>query len=188
MELLTLSKFINALNISDKNLLPLRKSETVGPNYANDLMKSLKDINEYNTILKKPLTLGMFIPCKNGKPLECPESMQEKILGEAEPSTEKLAKEAVDVYFCDHQEAEKRVLFEGFELDIGDNPEYYYLRSSDYLLNGFHCDSDKADINIASIIDARNIHVCGEGLNTISDLAEATQDNPIKLNESNNAN
>ena len=132
----------------------------------------------YRDALDQPLILSQFIPCDSeGKPLE-------KVNRDDMPNNVYIDNEKdmklYDTYH-EYQEALKAVIFEGFELYKGDNPEYKYLSSSDYLISGFHSDSDMPDLNIASIVDARNVHVSGEGLQTISDLAEATQDNPIKL-------
>jgi len=68
--------------------------------------------NWYDVFLDQPLELGMFIPCKDGKPLEKPESLKGYYESSKEGMTqEKQARE-------EYQEAKDKVLFESkFTLD-----------------------------------------------------------------------
>jgi len=76
----------------------------------------LVNIFRYANFLKKPLELGMFIPCdEDGNVLEDPELTMLQGDGETYYS-------ASDEEFKQYWEAEERVLFDGFQIsDIFDN-------------------------------------------------------------------
>tara|TARA_R110000765_G_scaffold64983_2_gene126254 strand:- start:1499 stop:1945 length:447 start_codon:yes stop_codon:yes gene_type:complete len=63
---------------------------------------------EYGNFLSQPLTLGMFVPCVNGVPVEEPYKMYSSGLAF---SSRKLTKDGHA-----YKQAKSRVLFEGFSL------------------------------------------------------------------------
>ena len=137
---------------------------------ARDYYDGVNYLAARKALLDQPLTLGMFIPCKDGKPLVKTNRTDFRDW-DYQNDMDKL-EEA-------YQEAEKRVLFEGFKLV---NPRI--IESEHYKMMFF---GKRIILDIKVDIDTYYTPIMPEN-STISDLAEATQDNPIKLNESNNPN
>ena len=154
-ELLTLSKFVDKVYGWGSNV-------TYSGCYHS--------IKEYNSFLKGTVQLCHLIPCKDGKPLSEPKKIGGGI-------AEQAYADALQAY----QQAQDAVIFEGWELDMGDNPEYIYLQHEDYLLSGFHCISNSANISIIDFVDFVGGGQPKQNINTYSDLAEATQGNTLKM-------
>jgi len=168
-ELLTLSKFVDKVYGWGSNV-------TYSGCYHS--------IKEYNSFLKGPVQLFHFIPCKDGKPLEKPDfsdgSCGVKEFA-CEPNSDCPCSQEIAAIEKAYQQAQDAVIFEGWELDMGDNPEYIYLQHEDYLLSGFHCISNSANISIIDFVDFVGGGQPKQNINTYSDLAEATQGNTLKM-------
>lgn len=69
----------------------------------------------YAKFLSQPLTLGMFIPCVDGVPIEEPIQTEKNEFGGAFASIEEQA----ELYSLmeQYQQAKEKVLFEGFEIN-----------------------------------------------------------------------
>ena len=83
-----------------------------------DAVKGLWDFNvvvtSYAKFLTQPLTLGIFIPCVDGVPIEEPTQTEKNEFGGAFASIEEQA----ELYSLmeQYQQAKEKVLFEGFEI------------------------------------------------------------------------
>lgn len=136
------------------------------------------DIDEYNDFLKQPITLSMFVPCDNGKPLEKPcEHDGCYLLTEAEAQKGECNTEKGCTCKTQSQyhKAQQAVIFEGWEVDH----KYTYLR-----IRNKKKDTDLIfDNGIVPEVKMLNkeynwYHI---PIKTLTDLANATTDNPLKL-------
>ena len=159
--------------------LSARIEELTNLQYETDEKRFLvfyMDINKHNDLLKQPVTLSQFVPCKNGVPLEkpvspCKTSTQKACSQELEPCE-------CSAYHKQYNEAQKSVIFEGWEVfSIND---YVTKVVKDNWLVGF-CLKNKW-ITITTL-EAFNKNDWDSALNiqTLADLAAATQLNPLKL-------
>jgi len=171
MKLLTLS------NIIDNEAKKANDREKGGFMDNIEAAKSaLEMILTWSVFLKKPLTLSMFVPCKDGKPLEKP-VMYDVWVENGEPSPVKNTwLESCKAY----EQAQKAVLFKGFEVKFSSDIDV--ILSNGQLELGFYKVNEGV---IIKVLENGNLLSSVKPMKTVSDLAEATQDNPIELNESN---
>lgn len=91
----------------------------IDSNATTTWTKALKSVYIYADFLKQPLSLSMFVPCKevDGKWVVLEEPKEEKIWRQEMGGIiyQKTFKEAVEEY----QQAKKRVFFEGFVNQLG---------------------------------------------------------------------
>ena len=118
--------------------------ESTGLEKVGGVGIALSRIHKYANFLKKPLTLGMFVPCdEEGNVLENP---IETIGG-------------VELYTEIYQQAKERVLFKGFEMYKGNPYNHYKARAvvKDYIEEGWtiekiiHWDLDLTKIAIKQL-------------------------------------
>jgi len=132
-------------------------------------------IFNYCMFLEQPLTLGQFVPCKDGKPLNEPKDYKDFksfTVGYLDYNPKpKQYKE-----WHEYEQAQKAVLFKGFEYC----KQHRQVTSKQIIITF----GDKR-VFLDHPVDS-NIYY-GQVLNspTVSKIAEATQENPIELNESN---
>jgi len=126
----------------------------------------------YRDALDQPLILSQFIPCDSeGKPLEKPRYYD---VWDKENNT--LTDDATILSLHKYKQALKAVIFEGWKIDVKE-------ASDIILINGDY------EIYFLKVKEGFVIQFCnitkpnGESIRpkTISDLANATQDNPINL-------
>ena len=74
-----MSEFVRA--IKSGNLFGFAMSETKDFqfDYAKKIAKELDSINEYADFITQPLTLSQFVPCKDGVPMEEPETYRHQV-------------------------------------------------------------------------------------------------------------
>lgn len=161
MKLLTLSAFINNEAQKMKDYL------TDGMEELDIIKGSHEQMIVWNHLLSKPLTLSMFVPCKDGVPLEKPKYYD---IWDKDNNTLSSNKTIQALY--EYQAAEKLVIFEGFEESK----------------NGIQNDNWVIQFSTNRIFLDRNV---GDSLfvgcvinnPTISDLANSTADNPLILRQ-----
>ena len=141
---------------------------------TGDDRESMIRLSTYNDLLMQPLTLSLFVECKDGVPLEKPKNydyFNQLEVGQTFQAqlTKEGFKEWIDSCKA-YEAAEKLVIFWGFEVSkIG-------IQSDDWLIQ-FSTNRIFLDRNVGDSL------FVGQVINnpTISDLANATQDNPITL-------
>lgn len=104
-----------------------------------DSFEFMEKVSRYASFLKKPLTLGMFVPCDlDGNVLEEPKGVKccGGIMNDCDCRGE-LQYDPEEVY--EYQEAKDRVLFHGFEFVKKKfiNSEYDYLSNGDIYIFSF---------------------------------------------------
>ena len=165
MKLLTLSQFIDRVRLRIKDIS--QKSEDAGECIEVEGALSLVSIFKWDDFLKQPLTLGMFIPCKDGKPLEKPNRTDFRYW-DYQNDTDKL-EEA-------YQESEKLVIFKGF------SHSGFHSEQNTYILSNSNIDLMMYKNKGVLYVKEWNLSgIENPVLLTISELAEATQNNPIEL-------
>ena len=101
---------------------------------------------KYANLLKQPLTLGMFVPCINGKPVKEPKKKY-KGGGNAVGSSNSYTRE-----YAQYLKAKERVLFKGVSLIKG-SPHYMtHIRDGKDKYNFFAYVDKLEEKNIESII------------------------------------
>ena len=131
-------------------------------------------IKEYNNFLKGTVQLYHFIPCKDGKPLEklsnykeCGIQTQIACSQELEP----CECMALSNYKKAYQQAQDAVIFEGWEV-VESNSNAVIITNGYYSI---------LSLSKSIRIKTSDIKNSGESITTYSDLAEATQGNPLKM-------
>lgn len=158
-----------------KELLTLRNEQLrleKDMDHLQETEQDWLDLFEYGNLLDLPVTLSQFIPCKDGKPLEKPnnwELIQEQGLRSSiidTMSSDEL--QAIEAY----RTALDAVIFEGGEWSK-ENP-------------WIECENWRIRFSTDRIFLDRNVgdnQFVGTVLNnpSISDLAQATIENPLKM-------
>lgn len=159
MKLETLSAITDTYTIRIKEAVKTAKMGKLNEMQVDLLSELGITIYHANKKLNLDLTLSQFVPCKDGKPMNEPH--------------------VIDTYYSTseyremYQQAEKAVIFEGFEVtskNAINNGKWFIVifQSGRFLLD------EKVGV------DEYLSHLMPENP-TVSDLAEATQDNPITL-------
>lgn len=124
-------------------------------------------IEDYDKFLDQPLTLGMFVPCKDGKPLGEPEGYR---IWASLGCPNREAKSHANLIA--YEKAKEAVIFEGFKIsnEVG------------FISNGIY----RIDFEPSAIFHfAIYTKQIGDCINmrtyTLRDLSTATIDNPLKL-------
>ena len=179
MKLLTLSKRVEK---SDARMGVVNLEGT----YDLKVMayNELAIITNYNTLLSKPLTLSMLVPCKDGVPLSKPKNydfytnLEPNLTFSSDLSRRDMAKWTTECK--EYQAAENLVIFEGWEIMESHNDgldhiltnkelKLIYFSSENWTRKYFKVDQPYKDRDFK--------------LKTISDLANATADNPLTLRQ-----
>ena len=114
-----------------------------------------EDVVKHNNFLKGTVQLCHFIPCKDGKPLEKPEQ------------NTPLESAQYRMLLHDYQQAQDAVIFEGWD----------WSKEKDSMSNGFYT-IYKTPNSIIILTDNETGSIV---IDTYSDLASATQGNPLKM-------
>ena len=132
--------------------------------YCKSKSSMYDDLVEHVSFSNQTLTMAMFVPCKDGKPLEKP-NMDNESQGLIEYNRE------VDQYI----EAEKAVIFDGFKIIGGTTVQSQHWR--------IFFENDRIFIGAAiPLYEDQGLFSCKRIVDpTIKKLAEHTVDNPIKL-------
>lgn len=119
-------------------------------------------ITNHSTFLSKPLHLGQFVPCKDGVPLKKPHVID--------------TYHSTATYREAYEAAEKLVIFEGWDVHEDNQSDSYLV----IWLGNYEIVFEKIPNKIAVCLykDGKRIRIY-----TISDLAHATQDNPLTLRQ-----
>jgi len=163
-KLITLSAYVDNANLA---MGEMNMSGTY--HMEKEAFAQLSKICNWNDFLKRTLTLGDFIPCKDGKPLEKPE-YYDNWDGEAVNPVDHT--DYIQSLY-DYQEAKSRVVFEGWEI-VSNNKVICSIRNRRFSLT---YNAKRKDFALK-----RTLQFLGF-VPTFSDLAAATQDNPLKLKD-----
>ena len=171
-QLLTLSKFIEVIKSNIK--ATTYQSEENGQGIEVESALNLVAVFKYDDILKLPLTLSQFIPCDSeGKPLEEPSNYDK---------WKECEEHGLELFFSNeneckaYEQALKAVIFEGFEVKFSSKIDFI-LSNSQYEI-GFYKVKEGF---VVKILEDSQIVSAIKSLQTISDLADATSENPINL-------
>lgn len=130
--------------IDDQNYLFQAKGELT----TADMLSRITKRNDFG---KLSLKLEMFIPCKDGKPLEKPTKEKygwvESNSFDSEPSGWSIegGEEAYDDVMIEHQQAEQKVLFKGDWYESGSNDEVkrFLNRDNKHILMYYNIDENR---------------------------------------------
>ncbi len=138
-------------------------------------------------ILDQPVTLSLFIPCENGKPLEKPINYKECGIQTQIACSQELEPcecAALGKYKERYQKACEAVLFEGWELVSNDlynsGVRVVEIKNKDWQIQFYYGGSYEGTISLMQDVP-RPLPENDKPL--LNDLAEATTENPIKLKQ-----
>ena len=162
-----------------KELLTLRNEQLrleIETHHLQDTEQDWSDLMKYGEFLDGTVQLYHFIPCKDGNPLEKPENYEAiaKNWEQAKPTAKQMQK------CIAYQQAQDAVIFEGWEyVQTG---ETFYIQNENWGIDWYGSNNPfKSEIRLFPRTNNTFGDIVTAGIKTYSDIAEATQDNPLKM-------
>ncbi|HUV71883.1 MAG TPA: hypothetical protein VMW25_02650 [Clostridia bacterium] len=158
-------EFIELEQIETLKTLEVLVSEVdVYVNQSKNYVRGYGIVSEWNEFLKETVKLSDFVPCgSDGLPLEEIKDLPKNIQIENLEQVEKYHK------FHIYQKAKQAVIFEGWEVESHDKHDGWMT-----LKNGLHT-------LVFDLMPCNDVWICDLEVNTYSDLAKATINNPLKF-------
>ena len=154
-----------------KELLTLRNEQLrleIETHHLQDTEQDWSDLMKYGEFLDGTVQLCDFIPCKDGKPLEKPEQ------------NTPLESAQYRMLLHDYQQAQDAVIFEGWEyVQTG---ETFYIKNDNWGIDWYGGEKpNDFELRLFPTKDKTFGTMISRNIKTYSDLASATQGNPLKM-------